>query len=298
MLEREHAEASAHAAPGSEAQNELSAKRTQLQRVRGTQAQAAAAGEHRHAARLDSRARRIEGEVEHDQQALNEARRTAAEGERAQLHTGRAYTAEQLRERSEWLDAQAALPPARAGGGAGGAAGGGAGGAVSGGAGSAAGGAQSGDPADPAVQAVGPGAQRDYGGLAGIVGYSREQYEQLHPRAQREARLEIDRELALRRELRDAAGSVVAAGERAPGRRERRRADKDFDRALDQRLRESGHSAPRARERPPRRERPRDVPPHHSPRPDPPRRHGGGFESPVLRDAHEVARRRKRQLGG
>ncbi len=314
MLEREHAEASAHAAPGSDAQNELSAKRTQLQRVRGTQAQAVAAGEHRHAARLDSRARRIEGEVEHDQQALNEARRTVAEGERAQLHTGHAYTAEQLRERSEWLDAQAALPPARAGGGAGGAAGdgaggaagggaggaagGGAGGAASGGAGSAAGGAQSGDPADPAVQAVGPGVQRDYGGLAGIVGYSREQYEQLHTRAQREARLEIDRELALRRELRDAAGSVVAAGERAPGRRERRRADKDFDRALDQRLREGGHSAPRARERPPRRERPRDVPPHHSPRPDPPRRHGGGFESPVLRDAHEVARRRKRQLGG
>jgi hypothetical protein len=275
MLEREHAAASAHAAPGSEAQSELSVKRTQLQRIRGKQSQAAAAGEHRHAARLDDRARRVEGEVERGQLALNEARHTAAEGERAQLRTGRPYTAEQLRERSEWLDAQAALPPARAGRGAGRSPGGGANGDTGAGV-----------------------AERDYGELTGIAGYSREQYEQLQPRAQREARLEIDRELALRRELRDAPGAVVAAGERSPGRRERRRADKDFDRALEQRLRESGHAAPRSRDRPPRRERPRDVPPHPSPRPDPSRRPGGGFESPVLRDAHEVARRRKRQLGG
>jgi hypothetical protein len=275
MLEREHAAASAHAAPGSEAQSELSAERTRLQRVRGEQAKAAAAGDTRRAARLGDRVQRIQGEVDRGQFALNEARRTAAEGERAQLRTGRAYTAEQLRERSEWLDAQAALPAARAGSGAGGS-------------------AQSGD--------AGAGAAgRDYGGLAGMLGYGREQYEQLQPRVQREARMEIDRELALRRELRDAAGSVLGfepARPRSPGRRERRRADRDFDRALDQRLRESGHAAPRSRERPSHRERPRDVPPHHSPRPDPPRRSGGGFESPVLRDAHEVARRRKRQLGG
>jgi hypothetical protein len=286
MLEREHAAASAHAAPVGELQSELSAKRTQLQRIRAKQAQAAAAGEIRHAARLHHRARRVEGEVERGQLVLNEARHTAAEGERAQLRTGHVYTAEQLRERSEWLDAQAALPPARAGGG------------VGRGAGRASGGGASGDFVDPAVQAVCPGAQRDYAGLAGLAGYSREQYEQLHPRARREARLEIDRELALRRQLRDAAGSVVDAGERAPGRRERRRAEQDFDRALEQRLHESGHAAPRSRDRPPRRERPRDVPPHRSPRPDPSRRPGGGFESPVLRDAHEVARRRKRQLGG
>jgi hypothetical protein len=291
MLEREHAAASAHAAPGGEAQSELSAKRTQLQRIRGKQAQAAAAGETRYATRLDHRARRVEGEVERGQLVLNEARHTAAEGERAQLRTGRVYTAEQLRERREWLDTQAALLPARAGGGMGR------------GAGRAPGGGASGDFADPAVQAVcPPGAQRDYAGLAGLAGHSREQYEQLHPRARREARLEIDRELALRRQLRDAAGAVVDAGERAPGRRERRHAEQDFDRALEQRLHESGHAAPRSRDRPGGWgqiiERPRDVPPHRSPRPDPPRRSGGGFESPVLRDAHEVARRRKRQLGG
>ncbi len=117
MLEREHAAASAHAAPGGEAQSELSAKRSQLQRIRASRHRSAA-GDTRRAARLDNRARRVEGEVEHGQQALNEARHTAARGERAQLHNGRVYTAEQLRERSEWLDAQAALPPARAGGGA------------------------------------------------------------------------------------------------------------------------------------------------------------------------------------
>jgi hypothetical protein len=279
MLEREHAVASARAAPGSEAQSELSAKRAQLQRIRGEQARAGAAGDTRRAARLDARARRVEGEVEQGQRALNEARRAAAEGERGQAHTGRAHTAEQLRARGEWLDAQAALPPARAGG------------AASGAGNDAGGGAQRGYAAAGATR-------RDYAALSGLVGYGREQYERLDSRAQREARLDIDRELALRRELRDAAGAVVDAGERAPGRRARRRAGRDFDRALDERLRQGGHAAPRSRERPRHRERPRDVPPHQLPRPDPARRPGGGFESPVLRDAHEVARRRKRQLGG
>ncbi len=293
MLEHERAAAAVRVAPGSEAQSGLAAKRTQLQRVRGAQERAAAAGDTRRAARLGARAQRIEGEVEHGRQALNEARRTAAEGERAQLHTGRVHTAEQLRKRGEWLDAQAALAPARAGGSARGGSGSGAQSGMGDGIG---GGVQRGD------MAAG-GARRDYAALAGLVGHSREQYERLHPRAQREARLQIDRELALRRELRDAAGSTVAAGEGAPGRRERRRAEKDFDGALDERLRQSGHSAPRSLAdlrsiRPPRRERSRHVPPHHSPGADPPRRPGGGFESPVLRDAHEVARRRKRQLGG
>jgi hypothetical protein len=283
MLEREHASAGAHAAAGSELQSELSAKRTRLQRVRGEQAKAAAAGEHRRAARLQARAQRIDGEVESGQLALNEARRTAAEGERARPLTGRVYTAEQLRERSEWLDAQAALPAARSGR-------------------AAAGGAHGGGVLPDGA------ARRDYAGLAGLVGYSREQYEQLHPRARREARIEIDRELALRRELRDAGGAVVDAGEPTPGRRERRRAGNDFDRALEQRLRQSGHSAPRSlgqasrrerpRDSPPHRARPRDSPPHRAPQRDPSGRPGGGFESPVMRDAYEVVRRRKRQLGG
>ena len=84
MLEHERAAAAVRVAPGSEAQSGLAAKRTQLQRVRGAQERAAAAGDTRRAARLGARAQRIEGEVEHGRQALNEARRTAAEGERAQ----------------------------------------------------------------------------------------------------------------------------------------------------------------------------------------------------------------------
>ncbi len=123
MLEREHGAASAHAAPLRRVQSELSAKRAQLQRVQGARERAAAAGDTRKVAELDGRARRVEGEVERGQLALNEARRTAGEGERAQRRTGRAYTPEQARERSEWLDAQAALPAAAAARGSGGLAG-------------------------------------------------------------------------------------------------------------------------------------------------------------------------------
>ncbi|HXA53273.1 MAG TPA: hypothetical protein VNV37_00205 [Solirubrobacteraceae bacterium] len=313
LLECDHATAGERAASAADVQSELSAKRAQLQRVRGERAKAVAAGDTRRAARLNARATRIEGEVEGGQRALNEARHAAAEGERAQRRGGgRPYTAEQQRERAEWLDAQAALPPARGGGiPRAGVSGGGASGAPG-----ALGGGALGD-------AAAMGARRDYGGVAGLVGHSRAQYDALAPRAQREARLEIDRELALRRELSGAASSVAAAGERASKRGDRRRAGRNFDRALEQRLRDGGHTPPRSHDRPPRRDRPRDTPPH------PPRRPGngngagaaggvlggppggvsggpgdgtdtigGGFDSPVMRDAYEVMRRRKRQLGG
>jgi hypothetical protein len=290
MLEHEHAGASAHAAAAPEVQSELSANRTQLQRVQGAREEAAAAGDTRRVAKLDGRAQRIEGEIERGQLALNEARRTAGEGERAQRRTGRVYTPEQARERNAWLDAQAALPSA----------------------------ADARGRADVRGRLAGDpqsGPDRDYAGLASTVGYSREQYERLAPRTQREARLEIDRELALRRELSGAAGAVAAAGEPLPGRRERRRAGRDFDRALEERLRQSGHTPPRSRtggsvpgrphgpsrEGPPREGHPRDARRH--PRRRDPQGHAaggghGGSESSVLRDAHEVARRRKRQLGG
>ena len=308
LLEHHYDAAAAHVASGAAVQSDLSAKRTQLQRVRGEQAKATAAGDTRRAARLDVRATRVEGELERGQHALNEARHTTAEGERAQRRGGRVdgrpYTAEQQRELAEWLDAQAALPPARGGGVPhAGVSGGGASGGLGAGGGEALG------------EAVATGARRDYGGLAGLVGYSRAQYDTLAPRAQREARSEIDRELALRRELGGAASSVAAAGERASKRGDRRRAGRDFDRALEQRLRDGGHTPPRSHERRSRRERSRATPQH------PPRRPGGGnaggpaggvpggagnvtdtigggFDSPVMRDAYEVMRRRKRQLGG
>lgn len=308
LLEHHHTAAAVHAAAGAAVQSDLAAKRTRLQRVRGEQARATAAGDTRRAARLNTRAMRIEGEVERGQRALNEARHTAAEGERAQRQGGREggrpYTAEQQRERAAWLDAQAALPPARSGGiRRAGVSGGGA----SGGVGADGGGALG--------EAAARGARRDYGGLAGLVGYDRTQYDALAPRAQREARLEIDRELALRSELSGAASSVAAAGERASKRGDRRRAGRDFDRALEQRLRDGGHTPPRSHDRPPRRERSRNTPPHLPRGPgggngagaaggvpggagDGWDTIGGGFDSPVMRDAYEVMRRRKRQLGG
>ncbi len=287
MFEREHAVASAHAAAAPEAQSELSAKRTQLQRVQGAREQAVAAGDTRKVAELDVRAQRVEDEVERGQLALNDARRTAADGERAQRRTGRVYTSEQARERNAWLDAQAALPAA----------------SDARGLGRLTGNRSQGD------------AARDHAGLASIVGYSREQYEGLAPRSQREARLKIDRELALRRELSGAANAVAGfepARPPSPGRRERRRAGKDFDRALEERLRQGGHAPPRSRtgarspQGPPREGPPREGRPHDArrqPRRRDPRGHAaggghGGHESPVMRDAREVARRRKRQLGG
>lgn len=290
MLEHEHAAAREHAAAAPEIQSELSVKRAQLQRVQSERERALASGDTRRAVRLDVRARRIEGEVERGQLALNEARRTAAEGERAQRRTGRAYTANQTRERGRLLDDQAALPVAPRGLGARG--------------GSVAGKRLGSDGARIGSTAQGDG-RRDYAALASLVGYGREQYERLDPRTRREARLEIDRELALRRELSDAADAVVAAAERAPGRRERRRAGKDFDRALEERLRQGGHAPPRSiargrtSEGASRGGRPHDVRRHD------PRHHPGvggaggasGLQSPVMRDAHEVAQRRKRQLG-
>jgi hypothetical protein len=246
MLEREHAAASADVAAGSRARSELSAQRTRLQRVRGEHAKAAAAGDARRAGRLAVRAKRIEGEVERGQLALNEARRAVADGKRAQRRGGRPYTTEQARERGEWLDAQAALPASRLG---------------------------------RAASSRAPGANvltrdragRDYPGLSAIAGYSRAQYEQLSPRAQRQTRLEIDHELALRHEGGDAA-DVAGATARALGRR-----DPDRSRSTLPGL-ERESAAPAA------------------PRPDS-SQPGGGFESPVMRDAYEVSQGRKRQLG-
>jgi hypothetical protein len=282
MLESEYAAASAHTAAAPRIQGELSAKRTQLQRVHGAREQAVAGGDTRKAAELEHRGKRIEGEIERGQLALSEARQTTAEGERAQRRTSRTYTSEQARERGRLLDAQAELPDARGRGTAG---------------------DRSRIGRARGEGAAEGGAERDYAGTASIAGYTRRQFEELNPRDQREARLEIDRELALRRELSAAASAVTAAGEPKPKRRERRKAGRDFDRALDEQLRQGGHSAPRSRTAPPR-GLPRGGPPReqrpHDARRHEPRHHpgGGGRESSVMRDVDEVVQRRKRQLGG
>jgi hypothetical protein len=130
---------------------------------------------------------------------------------------------------------------------------------------------------------------RDYAALAGLAGYSHDQYERLDARGRREARLQIDRELAARRELRPAVRDVAAAASGRATFRERRRARRVVEAALEHRMRAAGHEPPdslaadrtaswarrgRALEREP-----------------------GARESSVMRDAREVAARRKRQLG-
>lgn len=234
-LEREHGDARERIKGAPQYQQRLSEKRVQLQRVQRERAGALARGDARRAAELGHRGQRIEGEIERQQAKLNGAQRVAGEGERALRRTGSPYTREQLQERKRFLDAQAALPAAREG-------------------------ARSGE-GEPSGQ------RRDYAALAALAGYGREQYEQLDPRDRRAARLEIDRELALRRELADTARSVAAGGASPKlGRRERHKANREFDSTLRQRMRDDGRAMPNSR-------------------------------SSVMRDAHEVAARRKRQLG-
>jgi hypothetical protein len=145
--------------------------------------------------------------------------------------------AEEARERSAFLDAQARLPGSR--------------------------------------HAVGARSdeRRDYPELAPLVGLGREGYRQLSPPEQRLARLEIDRELALRRNVRPPPGDPAAdGGPLRPGGQPRSAAKAD----------PAGEQHPglpdRARHTAPLREE-------------------SVAESSVMRDAREVAAGRKRQLG-
>jgi hypothetical protein len=258
-LEHEHREASARAQAAPEIQRRLSGKRTQLERVRREHGKALAGGERRRAAELAHRGARIEGEIERDQDALNTARRVTSDGEQALRAGGGVYTRERLEQQDRFLQAQAALPASNR-------------------------------LRDRSESGPGDGKRRDYAALAGLAGYGRGEYERLDPRARRAARLEIDRELALRKELDETAGSLAASGETVRlGRREQRRAEKTFDSALQQRMRDGGHSMPALRREPSKL--------------DPWRQAGRAERGPasdrssVMRDAHEVAARRKRQLG-
>jgi hypothetical protein len=254
-LERDHGEASALAEMGPKTQARLAGMRAQLARVQSTRGDATAAGDTRRAARLDAREQRIAGEIAGEADTLRQARRTVADSESAKRRTGETRTHEQRQERARFLDAQAALPAAgRVGAG---------------------------------------GERRDYALLAGLAGYGSSEYERLDSRRRREARAQIDRELAMRRELGAAAADVAAAaGAGSLGRREKRQAGREFDHALGERMRAGGPRRP-------------GIPGGGS-RLDEWKRdgavaaaraHGRWRGSPVLDDAREVAARRKRQLG-
>jgi hypothetical protein len=271
MLDHEHREASAHAAAAPRIQSQLADKQSQLARVRGAHGKAMRGGDARHAARLAFRARRIEGEIAQGQLELTAARQLVARAEKTRRRNGHTHTREQHEGRARFLDAQAALPAglrkARAG-------------------------AESGHGSGPtlnaqasegAVESEPPG--RDYAALASLIGHGREEYRRLDPASRRQARLQIDRELALRRELSGAAQDVAASTADQLGRRERLRVERDFDRALERRLGEAGHSLPASYQQ----RQPLDSWLMQA--------RARASESPVMRDAHEVAQRRKRQLG-
>jgi hypothetical protein len=260
-LEHDDARARAQAAPG--IQQRLAANRMRLERIRGEGERALASGDSRRAARLAHRAARVEGEIECEQQVLNVARRTAGEGQQALRKTGETFSSAQLRERELLLDAQAALPTALAAG--------------------------------RARVAGGASGLRDYAALAGLAGYSREDYERLRPPSQRAARLEIDRELSLRKALGETARSVAADGAWPPlGHRERHKAEEESGSASRERMRRGGQATPVARTQQRsgldlRREEARDaLSETHQPT---------AARSRVMSDAREVAARRKRQLG-
>jgi hypothetical protein len=295
MLEHEHRDASAAAEADPEARSRISAKRAQLERVRVAHEaareqarQARGAGERastvdelrssqerglegasfgaeershqQHAARLKARMERLEGEISSGEGSLATARQMVDGGKKAKRGTGNVFTREQAERRGRFLDAQAALPA-------------------------------SGVRAGP-----GGGERRDYGAMAGLAGYGRSEYDQLDASSQRAARLEIDRELALRQELNTTAIGLAASGGGSLGRRQQRKTDRDFDRTLEQGMRDAGHRLPSSRSQ----HSNLDSWLQESRRM---RSSGGALarvgeeESSVMRDAREVAARRKRQLG-
>lgn len=246
-----------HARKAPEINRRLSGKRAQLERLGHERTSAHAVGDTRRAAELGHRENRVRDEVEREQQALNRSRQVAEEGERAQRRKGAgAYSRERMEEQRRFLDAQAELPAA--------------------------------------ARARGAEQRRDYASLAALAGHRRGDYERLDPASQRAARLEIDRELALRKELSDTARDF--SGEVAPrlGRRDRRRVDRKFDNALGERMRDGGHRMPASRGERAKLDAWRQEGLRRQAAAE---RGPAGERSSVMDDAREVAARRKRQLG-
>jgi hypothetical protein len=141
------------------------------------------------------------------------------------------------------------------------------------------------------AQAALAGGERDYARLAGVMGLGRSGYEALDGPGRRAARLQIDRELALRRELPRAAAELAAGADYA-GWRDRRRASKQLRGGLEGGLRAEGLRPPSIATGGQRLESwKRDGAGGGVREHEPPGR------SSVLDDAREVAARRKRQLG-
>jgi hypothetical protein len=260
-LGHEYADARARLQDSAGAQARLAELRGQLERVRGQRASASVMGNSRRVSTLDARAARIAHEISARDAGLHSARGLVAQGERAQRRAGTRHSREQEERRASFLDAQAALPPAG--------------------------------------RRAPDGKRRDYSTLAGLAGYGQYEYERLDASSRRRARLQVDRELAHRKELSGAAMDITGA--RSPTQRPpvHHRLGRDFDRAVDERLRAGGDRMP-----------PAPAAGRDDGKSDPGKRDGGqssqwsgvpararGERPSVMDDAREVAARRKRQLG-
>lgn len=242
-LQRERHDARRLTVATPEIQARLSRSRDRLERLHGELSRARRSGDRRRAAELAYRAGRIEAALSSEQRRLDSARRLTGQGGRGS-HMAVGHGRRREQDRSSFLDAQARLPAA--------------------------------------TRAAGlpEHERRDYPALASLVGRGREEYQKLHPREQRQARLQIDRELALRRELRGDGGSEAAQSRSSvwldPARADEQPKLTDADQA---RQRQREHEGAQAFELA-----------RASPR-------ASDDESSVMRDAREVAARRKRQLG-
>jgi hypothetical protein len=236
MLESERLEASRRTRAMSGDETRLAAKRARLGRLKEQRERALAAGDTRRAAELAHRSKRIERQLNGEQHEIDAARRVSDRKQASSDEDG-TVAAEETRERSAFLDAQASLPGCLR-----------------------------------AARARSAG-RRDYPQLAFLVGLERDGYRRLSPQEQRLARLEIDRELALRSATRPPPGDRLADGR--PGR-----PGVQPMAAADARPAGERHSGLHGRGR-----AAAAVP------------EDSAAESSVMRDAREVAARRKRRLG-
>jgi hypothetical protein len=254
-------DASTRVTQGAQVRSRLAKGHTQLGRVRAAREQALKTGDTRRAAELDVRAKRVEGETTHAQREMDTAQSLTAGGERM-WGVGDHRKAEERQRRARWLDTQAALP----------------------------------DNAAPTRD----GQRRDYPALAGLVGHERGSYERMSPPSQRQARLNIDRELRLRRELNKtaAAGGEPKAEQPQPQLRggKQHRAVQHFDRDLKKRLSTDGQKLPPSLQGGSANDRWREEGRRAQKRPERAAQDRTG-ESQVTRDARARAAARRRQFG-
>ena len=256
-MAQERRDASTRVAGSAQVQSRLALGRSQLGRVRAAREKALKAGDTRRVAKLDFRAKRIEGEATRAQQELDGARRVTVGGERV-WGVGEHRKTEERQRHARWLDAQAALP-------------------------------------DNAAATRG-GQRRDYPALAGLVGHERGEYERMSVGSQRQARLDIDRELRLRRELNKAASGELGAEKPQSGGRNERKAADSFDRDLHKRMSSAGRRPPPSLQKRSAIDTRREAGRRTQKTPARTAQDRAG-ESQVVRDARGRAAARKRQLG-